>query len=370
MSLKIENLSKRYESEGRDGVDALNGIDIDLPSGAFLTLLGPSGCGKSTLLNMISGLDRPTGGRIAIDDRVVFDSERSLFLEPAQRNISMVFQSYAIWPHMSVSENIDFPLRYGTQRKTLSPAQRAEIVAESLRKVHLEAFGDRPAPLLSGGQQQRVSLARALAQRPSIILLDEPLSNLDASLREHMQKEIRSIVANDRITAVYVTHDQKEALSMSDLIVLMRDGHVEQVGTPREIYYRPRTPFVAKFMGSPNLIEADVAGVDVAANRMVVRSTLGTLRVALQDDLPVREGARVILVLKQEDIRLVGNGQETYENTFQLDVSQTVFMGDRVELILDLGSQSLSAYTNARRWQDARRVQLGLDGDDIHYIVS
>lgn len=371
MSLKIERLSKIYDSTERDTPPALNDICIDVPSGAFLTLLGPSGCGKSTLLNMISGLDRPSSGMISIDDKVVYDASSKLFLEPSERNISMVFQSYAIWPHMSVAGNIDFPLKYGTQRKSLSAAERNERVTQALDKVHMGAFRDRPAPLLSGGQQQRVSLARALAQRPSIILLDEPLSNLDASLREHMQKEIRNIVTDEKITAVYVTHDQKEALSMSDVIVLMREGVIEQIGTAQEIYYRPKTRFVAKFMGSPNILDAEVIEVIQDQQRVVTQSALGTLYVQSLPDAPVNKGDRVALVIKQEDLRLLSDDPaQGDENAISLDLRQTVFMGDRVELVLGLNGCSLSVYTNARRWKDTQRVRVGIQSQDIHYVVD
>ncbi len=371
MSLTISGLCKTYDNVDSAAPPALNDINIDTPPGSFLTLLGPSGCGKSTLLNMISGLDRPSAGRIEIDGRVVYDSAATHFLQPAERNISMVFQSYAIWPHMTVAENIDFPLKHGNRRKTLTSADRARTVADALEKVHLTKFRDRPAPMLSGGQQQRVSLARALAQKPSIILLDEPLSNLDASLRERMQKEIRSIVTAEKITAVYVTHDQKEALSMSDKIVVLREGVVEQIGTPREIYYTPRNRFVAQFMGSPNLIEGTVAGQDAERATILVDCALGRIAAAYRAEVPVSMGDKVCLVLKQEDLQLVTAGTASIaDNVFTLPLAQQVFMGDRIEMLLRLGDRSLSVYASARRPASGHEVQFRCAPEEIHYFSA
>ena len=368
--LAISNLCKRYEGSGRGATLALDDVSFSIARGAFLTLLGPSGCGKSTLLNMIAGLDTPTAGRIEIAGRTVYDSTRRVDLAPAERNISMVFQSYAIWPHMTVRQNIEFPLEHGSQKKTLTKAARKAAVDHALEKVRLTAFADRPAPLLSGGQQQRVSLARALAQRPSIILLDEPLSNLDANLREQMQKEIRSIVTDEGITAVYVTHDQKEALSMSDVIVLLKDGVIQQVGTPDAIYYRPENRFVAQFMGWPNVIEATVTGVDRDGRAVHADSPLGAMRLArVPGAAEPRTGDRIDVVMKQEDLRIVApNAGADGDNVFLLPLVRQVFHGDRLEVICQAGDRTLAIYANARQRQAGPTVRIACAPEHLHYL--
>lgn len=369
MYLKIEGLSKRYEGHGSSQL-ALDDISFGIERGTFLTLLGPSGCGKSTLLSMLAGLDQPSGGRIEMGGRVVYDSSKKTFLEAAERNISMVFQSYAIWPHMSVRENVDFPLRYGVNGRKMSGQDRDRIVSHALDKVRLTAFADRPAPLLSGGQQQRVSLARALAQRPAVLLLDEPLSNLDAHLRENMQKEIRSIVTEEGITAVYVTHDQKEALSMSDQIVVLKEGRIQQIGTPMDIYYRPRNRFVAEFMGSPNMIAAEVRQVDAQRDLVLADSELGPLcmkRIDCGEDLS--PGKRLNVVLKQEDLCIVPPGAASpYVNCFSLPLVRQVFLGDRLEVLCQLRDKMISIYTSARQWQSGDRVSFACCPSQLHYF--
>jgi iron(III) transport system ATP-binding protein len=370
--LKITGLTKKYDTNDQSVPPALNDVTFEVPVGTFLTLLGPSGCGKSTLLNMIAGLDQPTSGRIDIAGRTVFDSSRKVFLPPVDRNISMVFQSYAIWPHMTVRENVEFPLKYGINGKKMSNAERARVVDHALEKVRLSAFADRPAPLLSGGQQQRVSLARALAQRPAIILLDEPLSNLDAHLRENMQKEIRSIVSEEGITAVYVTHDQKEALSMSDIMVVLKEGVVQQIGTPQAVYYRPENRFVAQFMGWPNLIDAHVLHVDTDRDVIIADSALGRIQIKRMDRADnLAPGKRLNVVLKQEDLRIVPpEGCHPDDNYFSLPLVRQVFLGDRLEVMCQLKEQVISIYTSARQWQNGETVGFACSANQLHYFCE
>ncbi len=372
MYLNIQGLSKRYEGHGGGSHLALDDVSFGIERGTFLTLLGPSGCGKSTLLSMLAGLDQPSGGRIEMGGRVVYDSSKKTFLEAAERNISMVFQSYAIWPHMSVRENVDFPLRYGVNGRKMASAERERIVGHALEKVRLTQFADRPAPLLSGGQQQRVSLARALAQRPAVLLLDEPLSNLDAHLRENMQKEIRSIVTEEGITAVYVTHDQKEALSMSDMIVVLKEGCIQQIGTPMEIYYRPKNRFVAEFMGSPNMIDAEVRQIDPQRNLVLADSELGPLCLQHIDcGETLAPGKRLNVVLKQEDLRIVAPGETPpAHNCFSLPLVRQVFLGDRLEVLCQLRDKLISIYTSARHWQDGERVSFACCPSQLHYFPA
>jgi len=276
----------------------------------------------------------------------------------------MVFQSYAIWPHMTVKENVDFPLRHG-KKKHANKQEREQAVTNALEKVHLNKFKDRPAPLLSGGQQQRVSLARAVAQSPTLILLDEPLSNLDANLREVMQKEIRSIVTDEGITAVYVTHDQKEALSMSDIIIVMSEGGIEQIGTPYEIYYQPKTQFVAEFMGAPNIIEATV--IESAEPYFTVSSIMGDLHVKHRE--PVSVGDKLNLVIRKEDFTFDGNDIVNGKNVFKLFKCREVFLGEYTELLcgVTVAEQEISILVNSRQ-SLAESFEAFYCPTRIHYI--
>src|ERR1700761_2209822 len=233
---------------------AVADVDLRVNEGEFVTLLGPSGCGKTTTLRMVAGLEQNTGGRISIGNEVVSDAARGVFVASEHRRLGMVFQSYAIWPHMTVFENVAYPLRV----RRRSTAEIRDLVSKALRLVEMERFAERPAPALSGGQQQRVAIARALVFEPKVLLLDEPLSNLDAKLRLQMGEEFRAIQRRLGMTTLYVTHDQSEAMTLSDRVVVMQAGRVLQIGTPEEIYQRPRSREVATFFGSPNLIQATV----------------------------------------------------------------------------------------------------------------
>ena len=249
--ITVSNLFKKFHTE-HESVRAARDVSFEVAEGEFYTLLGPSGCGKSTTLRCIAGLEQPDIGQIQLGKTVVFSSEKHLNLVPEKRGIGMVFQSYAIWPHMTVFENVAFPLQEGSKR--ISRAQIRERVTKALDIVQLENLERRDATQLSGGQQQRLALARALVGEPEVLLLDEPLSNLDAKLRAEMRVELRELQRRLGITTLYVTHDQTEALSMSNTIAVMRDGKIIQIGSPDEIYMHPKSGFVASFMGSTNLI--------------------------------------------------------------------------------------------------------------------
>ncbi len=237
MNLQFENLAKQFES----GKLILDHLNFDLPSGKFSGLLGPSGCGKTTLLRILAGLDRPTEGHIRIDGETWSDNKKGVFLKPESRNVGMVFQSYAVWPHMTVFENVAFPLRV---KKTANKAEISERVHEMLKVVGLDAYAVRMPNSLSGGQQQRVALARALVQRPRLLLLDEPLSNLDASLRATRRSEIRALQERFKITSIIVTHDWADAQALCDHLVVLKEGKIEQQGTPKEIANNPKSNFV------------------------------------------------------------------------------------------------------------------------------
>jgi iron(III) transport system ATP-binding protein len=259
VTLPIKTASRALAIEGlvmaHGATQVVHGLDLQARAGEVLTLLGPSGCGKTTTLRAIAGLETPRAGRIAIAGNTVFDAATGIDLPPERRGLSMVFQSYAIWPHMTVFDNVAFGLRARGGKR----ADIAAAVRHSLDSVGLAQLADRPATRLSGGQQQRVALARAIACNPGVILLDEPLSNLDAQLRLAMRAEFKTLQRRLGLTAVYVTHDQEEALVLSDRIVVMRDGKVEQAGTPAEIHDAPASRFVADFMGVRNLLPCRIA---------------------------------------------------------------------------------------------------------------
>ena len=237
----FENISKKFNTSF-----AVKNLNLKINNSDFVSFLGPSGCGKTTTLRMIAGLEENTHGRLFFDNDVVSDSENKKFLPPEKRNVGMVFQSYAVWPHMNVFDNIAYPLKL----KKMNASQIKEDVQKILEVVELNGLEKRKSHELSGGQQQRVALARGLVMRPRILLLDEPLSNLDAKLREKMRKDIRKIQQDLKLTMVYVTHDQKEAFQMSDMVVIMNLGQIEQIGSPNEIQKQPKNDFVSDFIRS------------------------------------------------------------------------------------------------------------------------
>lgn len=249
--VRIEHVFKRFGD-----VTAVSDFDLTVKDGEFVSLLGPSGCGKTTSLRMIAGFERATEGEIYIGDHCVSSHIKNTFVPPEKRDIGMVFQSYAVWPHMTVTENVAYPLKI----QKVPKEERAARVAEMLKLVHLDEYSSRYPHQLSGGQQQRVALARALVMRPGLLLLDEPLSNLDAKLRESMRFEISSIQKELGITVIYVTHDQSEAMTMSDRVVVMSRGVIQQIGTPYEIYRNPANKMVADFIGLVNFVEGEVQG--------------------------------------------------------------------------------------------------------------
>jgi len=332
--IKIRNLHVHYASQ-QGVMHAVRGVDISIQPGQFYTMLGPSGCGKTTTLRSIAGLERPTQGEIEIDNQLVYSAERRVMVPPHKRDIGMVFQSYAIWPHMTVFENVAFPLQ--EMRGRFNRAQIKEKVAKALALVQLDGYQDRPAPFLSGGQQQRLALARALVREPRVLLLDEPLSNLDAKLREETRTEIRDLVKRLGITTVYVTHDQLEALTMSDVVAVMDQGKIVQEASPIEIYRAPAVRFVADFIGLTNLIEGKVRATQNGGVGEVDTAN-GLIRCVLPQGATA--GANVMVVVRPEDLRLV-IGADQAENQFEGPVSAPVFMGEANEFRLNLKDTSL-----------------------------
>lgn len=297
--LSVTGLSKTFPPRSRRSaaLGAVRGISFDVPDGQFFTLLGPSGCGKTTTLRMLAGLEMPSAGKITMNDQVLYSSAEGICLPAEGRNVGMVFQSYAIWPHMTVYDNAAYPLRYGRGRsahirvfgRRREAAEVDNAVREMLRRVGLAEASEAWATQLSGGQQQRLALARALLGGTELLLLDEPLSNLDAELRGHLRRELKDFQEGLGITTLYVTHDQGEALSLSDSIAIMREGVIEQIGSPQEIYERPANAYVARFVGHSNLLAGRVKRQ--SGTSVEVTCSLGTLeigRAAATTSLDVR----------------------------------------------------------------------------------
>ena len=322
-------------------VPAVRGVSFDVAPGEQLTLLGPSGCGKTTTLRAIAGLEQPTGGEIRIGGAPVYSSAQRVNIPAEKRGLSMVFQSYAIWPHMTVFENV----AYGLRVRRESAAQISEKVDRALDMVQMRPYRDRGASQLSGGQQQRVALARAFVFQPSVLLFDEPLSNLDAKLRADMRIELRELQHRLGITSVYVTHDLEEALAMSDRIVVMRDGLIAQIGPPSDIYNLPRNAFVADFVGSANLIRgrnrADLATGDTAA----LETPAGHVVYGMAHGRPV--GAELTFSIRTVHLALSAQKPAQERNAWPVRVERSVFQGDFTQTIVLWGDQRLTIRATA-----------------------
>ena len=321
--LSVQNLTKRFGE-----VRALDGISFDVEDGELVTLLGPSGCGKSTTLFAIAGLDLPTGGRITLGERVFFDGEANITVPPEARNCGLVFQSYALWPHMTVRENVTFPLKIRGSR-----ARAATVEAErALELVEMRPFADRHPHELSGGQQQRVALARTLVYRPALLLLDEPLSNLDAKLRERTRGWLKELQSRLRVTTIFVTHDQTEALSLSDRIIVLDGGRIMQIGTPQEIYRDPATPFIADFIGGSNFLTGTVEAL-VEGQAHVSLPDGQTLSVTAPP--AVAAGQRVTVSIRPQSVHLMSGVEsagaivagESRANVLRGRIVQREFLG-------------------------------------------
>ena len=340
--LKIDALFTEYKNELGQPVKAAQDVSIDVPEGHFFTLLGPSGCGKTTTLRSIAGLERPNAGEITVADVVVYSARRNVFVPPNQRGFGMVFQSYAIWPHMDVFNNTAFPLQVG--KKNYSRDEIDAKVMKVLKAVQLDHLRDREATKLSGGQQQRLALARALVMEPKLLLLDEPLSNLDAKLRELMRFELKRLQRELRITTIYVTHDQSEALALSHQIAVMNAGRIQQIGTPREIYERPQSQFVADFVGTTNFVDGTVRSVDAEDGYYIIDTELGALRSLSVE--AVRPGQHVILSIRPEDVRLSETQPAEGHNVIRGVVDQKVFLGESLDWQLKVGSRTVLSRTH------------------------
>ncbi|HYL79427.1 MAG TPA: ABC transporter ATP-binding protein [Candidatus Acidoferrum sp.] len=328
--IEFREVSKRY-----DTLVANDRLSLTIRRGELMTLLGPSGCGKTTALRCLTGYMRPDEGRIFLDGKDVTD------VPTHQRELGMVFQNFALFPHMTVQDNVGFPLMI----RSIPKEERGKLVTEALRLVRLEGYGGHYPRELSGGQQQRVGLARALVYRPKVLLLDEPLSNLDAKLREEMRFEIKEVVTRLGITAMYVTHDQAEALALSDRVAIMNRGRLEQLGTPEEIYEQPRSRFVAEFIGLSNFLEGRVQSLQ--GDEMVVG--LGGLTLVTAALKEVGPGQKVLLFARPNEIELLRPAEPAGTNVFEARVEKATYLGDTMDYRLTFGQDlELRVQTDAR----------------------
>ena len=351
-SVELRSLTKRYGAH-----NAVDDVSLRIDHGQLVCLLGPSGCGKTTTLRLIAGFIEPSVGEIVVGDRVVSSPSRTL--PPEQRNMSMIFQSYALWPHMTVAENV----AYGLSLRKLNRATIAKKVTAMLETTKLAPLADRYPGELSGGQQQRVSLARALIVEPQTLLLDEPLSNLDANLREEMRFEVRRLHDEYRYTTVYVTHDQAEAMTTADLIAVMNAGKVDQLGPPQEIYDRPRSEFVARFIGASNILRgkaADDSHVSIAG------SVLRCVGAALVS------GAEVALSVRQHGIRILAQAPENPANVLPATITRNVFLGSTRDYMVEAADGTALRVVTAPEENIATgtRVWLELPPEQCRALIS
>ena len=345
--IHVESLVKTFGEQR-----ALDHVGFEVLEGELFTLLGPSGCGKSTTLMSIAGFQQPEEGRIAVGEQTFFDAGRKLSIPAEQRNLGIVFQSYAVWPHMTVFENLAFPLKV---RKVGKRGIRARV-EEVLELVEMAQYAKRYPHQLSGGQQQRVALARALAYSPSVLLLDEPFSNLDAKLRERARAWVKELQQNLGLTTIFVTHDQDEALSMSDRVVVMSAGQVQQIGTPEEVYRHPANRFVAEFVGRVNLIDGVVA---TSEGGSVVLDVADQKRLTVTGD-GARVSDAVTVAVRPEAVTLVPMDDVTVNgtNTWEADVHTVAFLGDHYEYEVNVGSLALMVQSSRRVEGDRIKLHL------------
>ncbi len=334
--IEVDNIVVKYGN-----VTAVNGISFSVRAGEHLTLLGPSGCGKTTMLRAIAGLEQPTSGEIRIDGHTVYSSPKRINIQPEKRGLSMVFQSYAIWPHMTVFDNV----AYGLRVRHLSQKEIEEKVLWALDLVQMADYARRGASKLSGGQQQRVALARAFVFSPAVLLFDEPLSNLDAKLRAEMRLEIKELQRRIGITSLYVTHDLEEALAISDRIVVMHGGEIEQMGTPGEIYNRPRNAFVADFVGSANLIQGKLRPDLQRDGLIALETAAGSLIYGMAYGR--KAGADGTFSVRTVHMHLGNDWSPDQVNVWPVRIRRSIFQGDFTQYGVDWDGRQLVVRSSA-----------------------
>lgn len=333
--LRICNLHKNFGA-----VTAVEDLSLDIQEGEFFTLLGASGCGKTTTLRLIGGLEKPDGGEIYLGDFCLASQTQRVFVNPEKREMGMVFQSYALWPHMTVFENVAYPLKLRWEKKSVIQQK----VNAALDLVGLRGLGDRPAPALSGGQQQRVALARALVFSPRVLLLDEPLSNLDARLRDEMRQELKALQRRVGVTMVFVTHDQIEGLSLSDRIAIMHRGQLLQVGTPEEVYHRPAAAIVRDFLGKIFSLAGKIVATGDNLLRVAVHASTDSPLAVPERGLPASAGSftvgqNVLLAIRPEKVTVWDSAPGEKPNLVQATLESAHFLGDRYEYTVVIGDE-------------------------------
>jgi iron(III) transport system ATP-binding protein len=349
--IEIKNLVKRYKK-----VVAVNNIDLDVKEGEMLTLLGPSGCGKTTTLRCVAGLEIPEEGDIIIDGKPMLSEG---FIHASKRGIGMVFQNYAVWPHMRVFNNV----AYGLKLKKLSRKEIQERALKALELVGLGGLGARYPSQLSGGQQQRVALARALVGNPKVLLLDEPLSNLDAKLREKMRFEIKSLVKRMGITSVYVTHDQAEAMVISDRIAVMDSGDIVQIGTAQEIYQKPASKFVADFIGTMNFISGEIVQAPRDIDGVYVRTPFSDKMLCATDGVTeAKPGQKVFVSIRPEDVEVFAELPQQRENLFKGVIAHKAYLGNFLYFFVDVNGTRVQAQVPHDLPQD--------EGQEVHLFLD
>lgn len=345
--IRLQQVSKTFP--GND-IPAVDGVSLEIGDGELFTLLGPSGCGKTTTLRILAGLEKPDAGTLFFEERLIADASRGYSVPPHQRNVGMVFQSYAIWPHFTVEENVVYPLEVrGVPRN-----QRKDRVARALELVGLQGLEKRPAPMLSGGQQQRVALARALVYEPSVLLLDEPFSNLDAKLREQMRVELKLLQRALRVPVVFVTHDQVEALSLSDRLAVMNLGRIQQIGAPHELYEQPANSFVRDFVGKTVLLKGEVRSLDGDGGATLALDGSEGPVIRCQNQLPeswVSIGGRAFVALRPDDLEILPAQVGTSGPLPALEgvIETELFTGERTEYQVRVPGQGVLLVHASRR---------------------
>jgi len=360
--VELNGITKRF---GR--IVAADGVSFSIDEGRTLALLGPSGCGKTTVLRCLAGLETPDTGHIAIGGRVVFDAAAGINVSPERRDLGIVFQSYAIWPHMTVAENVAFPLKV----RKVQQSERRERVARVLDMLGLRPFSNSPATQLSGGQQQRVALARALVYEPRLVLFDEPMSNLDAQLRDQVRVELKTLQDKLGFTAIYVTHDQSEAFALAETVVVMNRGRIETMGRPREVSHRPRTAFVARFLGL-NVQAGKLLRTDGSRYAEVALSDALTLHGLYENDPALAEGAPIVLSVRKEHVgvRRLAEGEQPAQGLLAGHVVAASFLGLEEEYVVRIGDIDLRAIQPPLGIQAGDRVEVTLRPDECAVFAA
>jgi iron(III) transport system ATP-binding protein len=356
--LRVSHLNTRYGS-----YLAINDVSFSVAAGEFFTLLGPSGCGKTSTLRCVAGLETPSSGEIAIGKDVVYSSDSKVAVPANRRDIAMVFQSYAIWPHMTVFKNVAFPL----QARGIGGAELKNRVHAALETVGLAAMAERPAPMLSGGQQQRVALARAIITNSRLLLLDEPLSNLDATLRIQMRSELRDLQRRIGATMIYVTHDQEEAMSLSDRIAVMLSGSIVEVNSPQNLYHRPRKAFTARFIGQSELVPCEVTHL-ARDGKIVVSTPIGPVTSASVPD-GVSKGKHFLL-MRPEHVQLhtAGSASPETTNTFPGTIESSMFSGRLIDYRINVNGTPINVQTLSNsQWKNGDPVIVHIP--PVHCVV-